>query len=73
MNSTASFGLSCGGLQAKVAASDVAGARKVYDEMAGGGGAGSTAAQAEALASLATALGFQGGGSMEVSALPRLF
>lgn len=66
-----SCGFPCAGVQAKVAASDVAGARRVYDEMVAGGG--SAAAQAEALASLATAVGLQGGSGMEVSALPRLF
>mmetsp|Transcript_5293 Transcript_5293/g.15184 ORF Transcript_5293/g.15184 Transcript_5293/m.15184 type:complete len:701 (-) Transcript_5293:233-2335(-) len=47
-------------VQAKVAVDDVAGARQLYDEMAAAGGADSAAAQAEALASLATALGLRG-------------
>ena len=55
----------CGGLQAKVAVGDVAGARALYDQMASAGGE-STAAQAEALASLATAMGLRGEAGAQV-------
>lgn len=56
--------------QAKVAVDDVAGARQLYDEMAAAGGADSAAAQAEALASLATALGLRGETDVKVRRHP---